>query len=146
MKKKCIDSCVDEFLQDQLIIFMALAKGTSKIRTGKLELHTETSIHFSQLLTGAKFKVTPDLAKTFIIECEGIGFINKYKGKDTTTVITTPITSSESIPIKSESIGITLPSTINNNTDINMEKSESEKNNALQLLQEYDDKDEDQNV
>ncbi|KAI8802172.1 RNA terminal phosphate cyclase domain 1 [Cladochytrium replicatum] len=32
--------CVDEYLQDQLIIFMALAKGVSRIRTGKLLLHT----------------------------------------------------------------------------------------------------------
>jgi RNA 3'-terminal phosphate cyclase (ATP) len=46
--------CTDEYLQDQLIIFMALAKGTSKIKTGPLSLHTETSIFFTQLLTGVR--------------------------------------------------------------------------------------------
>lgn len=44
--------CVDEYLADQLIIFMALANGVSKIRTGPLSLHTTTSIHFSALMTG----------------------------------------------------------------------------------------------
>ena len=34
--------CVDEFLQDQMIIFLALAEGTSKVRVGwPLELHTQ---------------------------------------------------------------------------------------------------------
>ena len=44
--------CVDEHMQDQVIIFMALAQGHSRIRTGPLTLHTETSIHFTQLMTG----------------------------------------------------------------------------------------------
>eukprot|EP01118_Nematostelium_gracile_P005351 TRINITY_DN1686_c0_g1_i1.p1 TRINITY_DN1686_c0_g1~~TRINITY_DN1686_c0_g1_i1.p1 ORF type:complete len:368 (+),score=95.53 TRINITY_DN1686_c0_g1_i1:93-1196(+) len=72
--------CVDEYLQDQLIIYMALAKGNSKILSGPLTLHTETAIHFTQLLTGAKFQVTKsDKGKnTFLIECEGIGFVNKH--------------------------------------------------------------------
>jgi len=34
--------CVDEYLQDQMIIFLALAKGTSRVRVGwPLELHTQ---------------------------------------------------------------------------------------------------------
>jgi RNA 3'-terminal phosphate cyclase (ATP) len=44
-------ACVDEYLQDQLIIFMGLAKGVSKIVCGPLSLHTKTAIHFVQLLT-----------------------------------------------------------------------------------------------
>ncbi|KAG8436613.1 hypothetical protein GDO86_007644 [Hymenochirus boettgeri] len=43
--------CVDEYLQDQLIIFMALADGISQVRTGPLTLHTQTAIHFAELLT-----------------------------------------------------------------------------------------------
>jgi len=50
--------CVDEYMQDQLIVYMALAHGTSQIVTGPLSLHTQTAIHFAQLLTGAKFTVT----------------------------------------------------------------------------------------
>ncbi|KAL6044791.1 RNA 3'-terminal-phosphate cyclase (ATP) [Balamuthia mandrillaris] len=72
--------CVDEYLQDQLIIWMALASGLSRIKTGPLTLHTETSIHFTQLMTGAVFTVTEEAAsqrkhgeQTFIIECQGIG-------------------------------------------------------------------------
>ncbi|KXJ05738.1 putative RNA 3'-terminal phosphate cyclase, partial [Exaiptasia diaphana] len=51
--------CVDEHLQDQLIIFMALAAGKSR----------------------ASFTVTPcgtdNSPETFLIECDGIGLINE---------------------------------------------------------------------
>lgn len=33
--------CVDEWLQDQIIIFMALAEGESVVRTGEVTLHTK---------------------------------------------------------------------------------------------------------
>jgi len=68
------------YLQDQLIIFMALANGVSRIRSGPLTLHTETAIHFSSLLTGARFTVTRDSgpSETFVIECHGIGFKNAH--------------------------------------------------------------------
>ncbi|XP_036377742.1 RNA 3'-terminal phosphate cyclase [Megalops cyprinoides] len=75
------NGCVDEFLQDQLIIFMALAKGTSRIRTGPLTLHTQTAIHVAEQLTKAKFVVTKaedelSNSDTFIIECQGAGVTN----------------------------------------------------------------------
>ncbi|XP_038525929.1 RNA 3'-terminal phosphate cyclase isoform X1 [Canis lupus familiaris] len=41
---------VDEYLQDQLIIFMALACGVSRIKTGPVTLHTQTAIHFAEQL------------------------------------------------------------------------------------------------
>ncbi|EFA81510.1 RNA 3'-terminal phosphate cyclase [Heterostelium album PN500] len=105
--------CMDEYLQDQLIIFMALAKGTSQIKTGPISLHTETSIHFTSLLTGAKFQVKPAEDKqrgedTFIITCEGVGFENKssetksdeeiteQNGNDDNTSTTTTTTTSSS--------------------------------------------------
>ena len=71
------ESCVDQFMQDQLIIFMGLANGTSRIKTGPLTLHTETAIFFTQLLSGAKFVVTK-VNSGNIIECTGIGFKNKF--------------------------------------------------------------------
>ncbi|KAJ0032839.1 hypothetical protein NQD34_002920 [Periophthalmus magnuspinnatus] len=77
------NGCVDEFLQDQLIIFMALAKGKSRIRTGAVTLHTQTAIHIAEQLTQAKFiisKCSDDLSgnTTFLIECEGSGAMNPH--------------------------------------------------------------------
>ncbi|XP_077463422.1 RNA 3'-terminal phosphate cyclase isoform X2 [Stigmatopora argus] len=71
--------CVDQFLQDQLIIFMALAKGTSRIRTGAVTLHTQTAIHVAQRMTQAKFSITKcedELNVTYIVECQGSGLTN----------------------------------------------------------------------
>lgn len=34
-------SCTDEWLQDQIVLFMALAGGESVVRTGELTLHTK---------------------------------------------------------------------------------------------------------
>ena len=73
-----IRACVDYHLQDQLIIFMALASGVSRIRTGPLTLHTKTAIHVAEQLTEAKFSVEPcpDEAGVHFIECRGISFVN----------------------------------------------------------------------
>lgn len=92
--------CTDEYLQDQLIIFMALAKGTSKIKTGPLSLHTETSIFFTQLLTGATFKVTKadDAVNAYYIQCEGIGFVNPHFQTTPPVVATAPAPTSASVP------------------------------------------------
>ena len=75
---------------------MALANGKSRIRCGKPSLHTETAIHFAEEITahvasrdrsgkatgggGAKFKVTKveDHNASYIIECDGIGFVNPH--------------------------------------------------------------------
>uniref|UniRef100_A0A8C5KTN2 RNA 3'-terminal phosphate cyclase n=1 Tax=Jaculus jaculus TaxID=51337 RepID=A0A8C5KTN2_JACJA len=73
---------VDECLQDQLIIFMALANGVSRIKTGPVTLHTQTAIHFAEQLAKARFTVKKskdeeDASKdTYVIECEGIGVTN----------------------------------------------------------------------
>ncbi|EAU88418.1 RTC domain containing 1 [Coprinopsis cinerea okayama7 len=67
--------CVDEWLQDQIIIFMALADGSSEVRCarGELELHTKTAIWLAEQLTDAKFTIEADPAGT-IIRCQGIGY------------------------------------------------------------------------
>ncbi|XP_020608181.1 RNA 3'-terminal phosphate cyclase-like, partial [Orbicella faveolata] len=71
------DSCVDEHLQDQLIIFMALAAGHSSIRCGPLTMHTQTAIHVAEKIMKAKFKVQENSdTKECIIECQGIGLQN----------------------------------------------------------------------
>lgn len=70
--------CFDEYMQDQMIIFMALAKGVSRIMTGPLTLHTETAIHIATELTDAKFSVIPlqtdNTCNKNIIQCHGIGY------------------------------------------------------------------------
>lgn len=64
---------VDEYAQDQLIIFMALAAGKSRLQVGQeLTLHTQTAMHIVELLTSARFEIVSN-----IIECQGIGFFPK---------------------------------------------------------------------
>ncbi|MBN3317368.1 RTCA cyclase, partial [Atractosteus spatula] len=77
------NGCVDEFLQDQLIVFMALANGTSRVRTGPVTLHTRTAIHVAEQLTKAKFTITKaedqnSTNETHIIECQGVGMTNPH--------------------------------------------------------------------
>jgi RNA 3'-terminal phosphate cyclase (ATP) len=36
---------VDEHLQDQLVIFMAMAQGVSRVRIGPIEGHTEAALY-----------------------------------------------------------------------------------------------------
>ncbi|XP_020385845.1 RNA 3'-terminal phosphate cyclase isoform X2 [Rhincodon typus] len=73
--------CVDQYLQDQIIIFMALANGVSRVRSGPLTLHTQTAMHFAEMLTKAKFTVNKiddqeSGIENNIIECTGIGMMN----------------------------------------------------------------------
>jgi len=77
--------CVDEYGQDQLIIFAALAAGTSRFRTGPITSHTQAAIYFAQLLTGASFTISKTTdrqsiaEKSYIIECKGVGLVNKQR-------------------------------------------------------------------
>ncbi|TFY56043.1 hypothetical protein EVG20_g9088 [Dentipellis fragilis] len=65
--------CVDEYMQDQMIIFLALAQGKSRVKTGPLTLHTRTAIWVTEQLSGAKFYVE-ESGNSCIIECEGMGY------------------------------------------------------------------------
>jgi len=71
------DTCVDESMQDQLIIFAALAAGRSRIATGPMSLHTETAIHYAQNIAGAKVSVEKK-PKGCLIEISGIGYKSRY--------------------------------------------------------------------
>jgi len=68
--------CVDEWLQDQIIIFMALAQGRSELRCGKgdLTLHTQTAMWIAEQLTTAKFDIEKETSGHNVIRCEGIGY------------------------------------------------------------------------
>ncbi|KAI0085422.1 RNA 3'-terminal phosphate cyclase domain-containing protein [Irpex rosettiformis] len=74
------EGCVDEYLQDQMIVFLALAKGTSCIRTGPLTDDTRAAIAIAEQLTGAKFQVMADGSNpsSLMISCEGIGYTADY--------------------------------------------------------------------
>lgn len=68
-------ACVDEYLQDQIIIFMALAKGTSKVAIGPMTMHTKTAIHSVEIFTGASFQLEQEEGtKQSILICNGVGF------------------------------------------------------------------------
>jgi RNA 3'-terminal phosphate cyclase (ATP) len=69
------EGCVDEHTQDQLLLFMALAKGLSKIKCGKVITdHTKSCLYiFEKFIPGLKYKITAE-GECNIIEVEGIGF------------------------------------------------------------------------
>ncbi|VDM15994.1 unnamed protein product [Hydatigera taeniaeformis] len=73
----CLDcgACCDSFMQDQLILPMALAHGTSMIRTTPLTLHTRSAIYVAeQIMPSVKFsvEVLPD-QKSVLLSCTGAG-------------------------------------------------------------------------
>ncbi|XP_018333116.1 RNA 3'-terminal phosphate cyclase [Agrilus planipennis] len=65
-------ACVDKHCQDQIIILMALAKGISKIRVGKITLHTETAIFVAEKLGKVKFEIN-HFQNYSVIQCNGLG-------------------------------------------------------------------------
>lgn len=52
--------CLDEYMQDQILIYMALAKGQSEVLIGQLSLHSRTAIHYIQrFMSNVKFSFIP---------------------------------------------------------------------------------------
>jgi len=64
---------VDVHHTDQLIPYMALAKGESKILSSEISLHTLTAIHVAEKLIGAEFKVEGNQGEKGLIYARGIG-------------------------------------------------------------------------
>ena len=62
---------VDKYLADQLIPFMALAKGRSEISCTEITTHTENNIEVCEKILGVKFEVNKDKG---ILSVDGIGF------------------------------------------------------------------------
>lgn len=65
---------VDRHLCDQLIIWVALADGVSRIKTVELTLHALTCVELTKTILGAEFKVEGDLGMPAVIECRGVGY------------------------------------------------------------------------
>lgn len=59
----------------QLIIFMALASGRSRMLCGELTLHTRTAMVVAEALTACKFKVHEREGGLWLVECQGAGHI-----------------------------------------------------------------------
>ncbi|CAL1535566.1 unnamed protein product [Lymnaea stagnalis] len=70
--------CVDQHLQDQLILLMTLAQGQTKVLCGPLTLHSQTAIHIARLMTKAEFTVEMLDKNKCILTCDGIGHVNSY--------------------------------------------------------------------
>ncbi|MGB9729329.1 MAG: RNA 3'-terminal phosphate cyclase [Thermoprotei archaeon] len=68
------NATVDVHMSDQLIPWMALANGTSKIKVSSFSLHAYTCIYITKQILGGEFKVQGELNKPSIIEVKGIGF------------------------------------------------------------------------
>ena len=70
-------ACACEHTSDQLVVYMALAKGTSRLRAPPKEAltsqHLPTVLHFASLLSGCAFRVTTAEDGCQLIECDGIG-------------------------------------------------------------------------
>lgn len=68
-------ACVDEHTADQLLIFMALAAGTSRIivapKSEKSSQHIESAIHIASLFTGCSFELTTTENGCRSIACTG---------------------------------------------------------------------------
>lgn len=72
--------CVDEWLQDQLILYMALAEGESQLLTGSLTLHTQTAINIAEQLCGVQFQVDR-LTNAPVNEGKGYGKDGRIPGQ-----------------------------------------------------------------
>jgi len=69
------DSAVDVHLADQLMVFMALAAGTSRLRTSEISQHAKTNAWLIEKFTGKRVLID---AVENTIELEGIGLTNKH--------------------------------------------------------------------
>ncbi|CAB4007023.1 RNA 3 -terminal phosphate cyclase [Paramuricea clavata] len=72
--------CVDNWMQDQIIIPMALARGNSVVRTGPLTLKTKAALRAIKHLTKVRFKIIKEKPplETNLIKCKGLGYTNLY--------------------------------------------------------------------
>ncbi|XP_068620478.1 RNA 3'-terminal phosphate cyclase [Battus philenor] len=71
-----VGACVDLHAQDQMIIYMALAKGKSSVKCGYITTHTRTAIYIATLLTKVEFTIREEGEHLNIIECTGLGLVN----------------------------------------------------------------------
>jgi RNA 3'-phosphate cyclase len=66
-------ACLDRYMSDQILIFMALAKGESEVRVREITGHCITNIRTIERMLPVKFKVQGEPRKEGIISVKGIG-------------------------------------------------------------------------
>jgi RNA 3'-terminal phosphate cyclase (ATP) len=66
-------AALDKFMSDQIIPFLALAEGESKVTVEKITQHCLTNIKVCEQILGIKFRI-----KEKEISVDGIGFQNKF--------------------------------------------------------------------
>jgi len=67
------EAALDKFMADQILPFIALAEGRSRIKVEEITEHCATNMKVCEMMLGVKFLVEE---KEKVIEVEGIGFIN----------------------------------------------------------------------
>ncbi|ELP90494.1 RNA 3' terminal phosphate cyclase, putative [Entamoeba invadens IP1] len=63
------DGCCDEYLQDMMLVPMALAKGKSRITCGEVSMHSKTMFEVIKQMMGVEFVVTKS-TNCNVIECD----------------------------------------------------------------------------
>jgi RNA 3'-phosphate cyclase len=54
-------TCLDQFLTDQILIYLALAEGKSQVRISKLTLHAQTNIKIIEKFLNGKFEIKDNI-------------------------------------------------------------------------------------
>ena len=67
-------ACVDRWAQDQLVVFMALAAGTSRLLCGEPTLHTRTALAVARQAAGARVELARAGA-AWRLEVTGMGVL-----------------------------------------------------------------------
>lgn len=60
-------ACVDQHCQDQIVVFMALAAGLSRVRVGEVTMHTKTAVYVVEQMTNVNIHTS--LLHSVIIIC-----------------------------------------------------------------------------
>jgi len=88
-------ACVDEWTQDQIVIFMALAAGRSEVRVGDITEHTRSAIMAAETILPCRFEIF-NKGKTNILACDGVGLLTP--GTYSTALVDRPRATSLNAP------------------------------------------------
>ena len=68
------NACLDKYMADQILLFLALAKGKSRVTVEKITNHVLTNIHVIEKILPVEFEVKQNEDKTGEISVRGVGF------------------------------------------------------------------------
>ncbi len=70
LESMLVSATVDPFLADMLILPLALSKGRSRYRTGRITQHLLTNLHVASEIIGCKYSIEQQ-GKTYVVMIEG---------------------------------------------------------------------------